>query len=134
MRENVINELDLLVFRIEEMLSKIELMQIQASPGTAWDYKKEPDGVRPGSLRTKGKTLLIVNGEFVDEVDDFESGQRRVKKNTTITIMDPLSDSSGSTRSVEYLSNTTVAILDEAFPADVDEALAYDLPIPVSVA
>ncbi len=129
MRENDLRELELLVLRIKEMISRIELMQIQANPGTLYDFKKEPDGVRPGSLRSKGTTLLIINGEFVDEVDDFASGQRRIKENTTITIMDPLSESSGSTRSIEYLSNTTVAILDEPFPEDIDEALAYDIKL-----
>ena len=129
MRENDLRELELLILRVKEMISKIELMQIQANPGTLYDFKKEPDGVRPGSLRSKGTTLLIINGEFVDEVDDFASGQRRIKENTTITIMDPLSESSGSTRSIEYLSNTTVAILDEPFPEDIDEALAYDIKL-----
>jgi len=129
MRENDLRELELLVLRIKEMITRIELMQIQANPGTLYDFKKEPDGIRPGSLRSKGTTLLIINGEFVDEVDDFASGQRRIKENTTITIMDPLSESSGSTRSIEYLSNTTVAILDEPFPEDIDEALAYDIKL-----
>ncbi len=129
MRENDLRELELLILRVKEMISKIELMQIQANPGTLYDFKKEPDGVRPGSLRSKGTTLLIINGEFVDEVEDFASGQRRIKENTTITIMDPLSESSGSTRSIEYLSNTTVAILDEPFPEDIDEALAYDIKL-----
>ena len=133
MRENDIQELDLLVFRIRDMLAKIELMQIQASPGNPFNAKTEPDGVRPGSLRSKGKTLLILNGEFVDEVDDFDSGQRRIKENTTITIMDPLSDSSGATRSIEFLSNTTVAQLDEPFPEDIDLALAYDIQISKTV-
>ena len=134
MRENDLRELELLVFRIKEMISRIELMQIQASPGVAYDFKKEPNGVRPGSLRSKGTTLLIINGEFVDFVDDFESGQRRIRENTTITIMDPLSDSSGTTRSIESLSNTTVAILDEPFPVDIDEALAYDIVVPRTIA
>ena len=127
MRENDLRELELLVARVKEMISTIELMQIQASPGTPYDYEKNPEGVRNGSLRSKGTTLMIINGEFVDFVDDFDSGQRRIRENTTITIMDPTSDSSGSTRSIESLSNSTVAILDEPFPVDIDEALAYDI-------
>ncbi len=127
MRENDLRELELLVARVKEMISTIELMQIQASPGTPYDYEKNPEGVRNGSLRSKGTTLIIINGEFVDFVDDFDSGQRRIRENTTITIMDPTSDSSGSTRSIESLSNSTVAILDEPFPVDIDEALAYDI-------
>ena len=131
MRDNLINEVDLLVQRIEEMLTEIEVMLIQTSPGSLFNATTEPYGIRPGSLRTKGKTLMIVGGgvfkDFVDE-DDFALGDRKIKKNTTITIMDPLSDSSGATRAVEKISNTTVAVLEEAFPADIDTALSYDVP------
>ena len=134
MRDNCIYELDLLVERIEEIITEIDIMQIVS--GTATLYSAEnPDGVRPGSLRTKGKTLMLVGGgqfkDFVD-TDDFLKGDRKIKKNTTITIMDPLSDASGSTRAVEKLSNSTVAVLDEAFEADVGVALSYDIFFPKS--
>ena len=88
MRDNCIYELDLLVERIEEIITEIDIMQIVS--GTATLYSAEnPDGVRPGSLRTKGKTLMLVGGgqfkDFVD-TDDFLKGDRKIKKNTTITI------------------------------------------------
>ena len=129
-RDNLINELDLLVERIEEMLTEIEVMLIQANDTVKFD-PTTGSGVRPGSIRTKGKTLMLVGGgEFKDFVDpdDFEKGDRKIKQNTTITIMNPLSDSSGATRAVDKISNSTVAVLEEAFPADIDTALPYDIP------
>ncbi len=115
-------ELDLLVQRLKEIIQKIEIYLIQAN------LAKQSDAEIPkGSLRSKGKTLMIIKGEFIDEVDDFAAGQRRVRENTTITILHPLLDSSGSTRSVESLSNTTVATLEEEFPVDLDEVLPYDV-------
>lgn len=129
MRDSDINELELLVARINELLSAIEIALIQASPDTS----QVPAPV--GAIRTKGKSLLMINGEMVDFVDDFDAGQRRIRENTTITIMDPSMDISGQTRSVEKLSNTTVAILEEAFgqPPDIEEnidiALTYDVKL-----
>jgi hypothetical protein len=127
LRDNDLRELELLVLRITEMLQAIEINLIQES------LKLEKDEDLPkGSLRSKGKTLMIIKGEFVDEVDgtSFEDfGHRKVKRNTTITILHPLLESSGSTRSVERLSNTTIAILDEEFPVDIDEALSYNIAL-----
>jgi hypothetical protein len=107
------------------MIQAIEINLIQESLKTSKD-----DEIPKGSLRSLGKTLMIIKGEFVDEVDgtnfnDF--GHREVKPNTTITIFSPLLESSGSTRSVESLSNTTVAVLDEAFPVDLDTSLSYNV-------
>ena len=118
LRDIDLEELNLLVQRIDEMLVKIEITMIQETP----DEETEP-----GSFRSKGKSLLILKGEFIDEVDDFEGGQRKVKQNTTITILDPLNPASGSTRTVEYMSNTTVAVLNEAFEPDIETALPYDV-------
>jgi len=127
LRDNDLRELELLVFRIKEMLQIIEISLIQTTQGM-----EDDETVEKGSIRTKGKTLMIIKGEFVDEVDgtnfnDF--GHREVKPNTTITIFSPLLESSGSTRSVESLSNTTVAVLDEAFPVDLDTSLSYNIPL-----
>jgi len=118
LRWNDLNELDLLVQRISEMLVTVEINTILETPD---------EDVVPGSLRSKGKSLLILKGEFVDEVDDFEAGQREVKPNTTITIMDPSNPGSDSVRTVEYLANTTVAVLDAAFDLDLEIALPYDV-------
>ena len=118
LRDQDIEELDLLVQRIKEMLVTIEITMIQETP----DVDTEP-----GSFRSKGTSLLILKGEFIEEVDDFEGGQRKVKPNTTITILDPLNAGSGSTRTVEYMSNTTVAVLDEPFEPDIETALPYDV-------
>jgi hypothetical protein len=118
MRDQDLNELDLLVQRINEILITVEINTILETPD---------EDVLPGSLRSKGKSLLILKGEFVDEVDDFEAGQRRVRQNTTITIMDPSNPGSDSVRTVAYLSNTTVAVLDEAFDLDLEDALPYDV-------
>ena len=118
LRDNDLNELDLLVQRINEILITVEINTILETPDA---------DVIPGSLRSKGKSLLILKGEFVDEVDDFEAGQRQVKQNTTITIMDPSNPGSDSVRTVQYLSNTTVAVLDEPFKLDLEEALPYDV-------
>ena len=127
LRDNDLRELELLVLRITEMLQAIEINLIQES------LKLEKDDDLPkGSLRSKGKTLMIIKGEFVDEVDgtSFEDfGHRQVKRNTTITILHPLLESSGHTRSVERLSNTTIAILDAEFPVDIDEALSYNIAL-----
>jgi hypothetical protein len=120
MRWNDLNELDLLVQRINEILITVEINTILETPD---------EDVLPGSLRSKGKSLLILKGEFVDEVDDFEAGQRRVKPNTTITIMDPSNPGSDSVRTVTYLSNTTVAVLDDAFDLDLEDALPYDVTL-----
>ena len=118
LRDQDLNELNLLVQRINEILVKVEITMIQETP--------DPE-TEAGSLRSKGKSLLILKGEFIEEVDDFEGGQRKVKPNTTITIMDPLNPGSGSTRTVEYMSNTTVAVLDEPFAPDIETALPYDV-------
>lgn len=118
LRDIDLEELDLLVYRITEMLVTVEITMIQETP----DVDTEP-----GSFRSKGKSLLILKGEFIDEVDDFEGGQRKVKPNTTITILDPLNPASGSTRTVERMSNTTVAVLNEPFDPDIETALAYDV-------
>ncbi len=118
LRDIDLEELNLLVYRITEMLVTVEITMIQETPDV---------DTKPGSFRSKGKSLLILKGEFVDEVDDFEGGQRKVKPNTTITILDPLNPGSGSTRTVERMSNTTVAILDEAFDPDIETALSYDI-------
>lgn len=118
LRDIDLEELDLLVYRITEMLVSVEITMIQETP----DVDTEP-----GSFRSKGKSLLILKGEFIDEVDDFEGGQRKVKPNTTITILDPLNPGSGSTRTVERMSNTTVAVLNEPFEPDIETALAYDV-------
>ena len=120
LRDSDLNELELLVLRIEELLSAIEISLIQASPDTDADS---------GSLRTKGKSLLMINGEFVDYVDDFDSGQRKIRQNTTITILNPLLDMSSETRSVEKISNTTVAVLNEPFSVDIDTALSFDVAL-----
>ena len=122
LRENDLRELELLVERIEEMIQAIEINLIQESLKTSKD-----DEIPKGSLRSLGKTLMIIKGEFVDEVDDFEAGQRAIKPNTTVTILHPLLDSSGATRSVEMLSNTTIAVLEEEFPVDIDESLSYNV-------
>ena len=45
--------------------------------------------------------------------EDF--GHRQVKQNTTITILHPLLESSGSTRSVESLSNTIEEFINLTF-------------------
>ena len=122
LRENDLRELELLVERIKQIIQTIEINLIQES------LKLEDDETTPkGSLRSKGKTLMIIKGEFIEEVDDFEAGQRAVKPNTTVTILHPLLDSSGATRSVESLANTTVAVLEEEFPVDLDEALPYNI-------
>ena len=118
LRDIDLEELDLLVYRITDMLVTVEITMIQETP----DVDTEP-----GSFRSKGKSLLILKGEFIDEVDDFEGGQRKVKPNTTITILDPLNPGSGSTRTVERMSNTTVAILNEPFEPDIETALSYDV-------
>ena len=47
--------------RIKEMLVTIEITMIQETP----DVDTEP-----GSFRSKGTSLLILKGEFIDEVDD----------------------------------------------------------------
>ena len=115
-------ELNLLVQRLKELIQTIEVYLIQANLAVESDAD-----VPKGSLRSKGKTLMIIKGEFIDEVDDFAAGQRRVRENTTITVLHPLLDSSGSTRSVESLANTTVATLEEEFPVDLDEVLPYNV-------
>jgi hypothetical protein len=125
LRENDLRELELLVQRIKEIIQTIEINLIQES------LKLVSDEETPkGSLRSIGKTLMIIKGEFVDEVDgtSFEDfGHRKIKQNTTVTILHPLLDSSGATRSVESLSNTTIAVLEEEFPVDLDESLPYNI-------
>jgi hypothetical protein len=120
LRDSDINELELLILRIEELLSAIEIALIQASA--------DPEAAG-GSLRTKGRSLLMINGQFVDYVDDFDAGQRKIKENTTITILHPLLDMSSETRSVQKISNTTVAVLDEPFSVDIDVALSYNVTL-----
>jgi hypothetical protein len=131
LRENDLRELELLIQRITELIQAIEINLIQES------LKLNLDAVTPkGSFRSIGKTLMIIKGEFVDEIDgtSFETlGHRQVKPNTTITILHPLLDSSGATRSVESLSNTTIAVLEEEFPVDLEEALSYNIILNNSV-
>ena len=131
LRENDLRELELLVERIKEIIQAIEINLIQES------LKLESDEDTPkGSLRSIGKTLMIIKGEFVDEVDgtSFEDfGHRQVKPNTTITVLHPLLDASGATRSVEKLSNTTIAVLEEEFPVDLEEILPYNVILNNSV-
>ena len=118
LRDRDLNELDLLTERINELLFQVEIALIQETPDL---------DVLPGSLRSKGTTLMMINGKFVEEITDFEAGERLVKPNTVITIFDPLNPASGSSRTVLRMANTTTAILDEPFEPDIEQALSFDI-------
>ena len=118
LRDRDLNELDLLTERINELLFEVEIALIQETPDL---------DVENGSLRSKGTSLMIINGKFVADVTDFNAGERKLSENTTVTIFDPLNPASGSSRTVVRMANNTVAILDEAFEPDIEQALSFDI-------
>ena len=118
LRDRDLNELDLLTERINELLFQVEITLIQETPDL---------DVENGSLRSKGTSLMLINGKFVDSDPDFEAGERIIKVNSTITIFDPLNPASGSSRTVNRIANSSVAILDQPFEPDIEQALSFDI-------
>ena len=113
-REANINEIENLRAQVAQLIIDIDTSLIQA---TAIMNKS---AIVNHSIRTKGTTLMLLQGEFGD-TDSETNVKVDIKENTSITIKESsIIDASGQSRQISSISNSTVAIIDTPFDPDLD--------------